>query len=108
MSAIGITQASRLIVVFGKEEGSVRAFRGVLAEEAVDGTQELLKLVDRHGALATQIGLKVGHEERGSDALSRDVTDDEAEAVATKREEIVIISADLKGLQAASGVIQGS
>src|SRR5271165_5403413 len=60
MAAVGVAQAAGLIVVFGKEERRVGAFGGVLAEEAVDRTQETLRFLDRHGALAAQIGLKIG------------------------------------------------
>src|SRR5271166_2172283 len=107
MAAVGVAQAAGLIVVFGKEERRVGAFGGVLAEEAVDRTQETLRFLDRHGALAAQIGLKIGHEEGGGDPLAGDVAYYEAKALLAQSQEIVVIATDLEGLNAASCVIQG-
>jgi len=60
------------------------------------------------GALAAEIGLEIGHEESGGDAFAGDVADDEAEAVVTEAEEVVIVATDLAGLMANAGVVECS
>src|SRR5712664_602714 len=70
MATIGVAQAARGVVILGEEEGGEGAVRRVLAKELVHGTQEALRLVQSDGALAAQIGLKIGHQESGGDSLS--------------------------------------
>src|SRR5260370_13782318 len=70
MTAIGVAQAARSVVVFGEEEGGESAVGSVVAKELVHGAQEALGLIDCDGALAAQIGLKDGHQESGSCAFS--------------------------------------
>ena len=108
MPAVGVAQAAGLVVVFRIEKCGVGGFGRVLEEQSIDRAQEALGFVDGHGALAAQVGLKVGHEQRGSDAFTGDVADDEAEAIATERQEIVIITADVARLLAASCVVERS
>ena len=100
MAAIGIAQAASGVVIFAKEESGERAVGGVVAKEMVHGAHEALGLIESDGALAAKIGLQIGHQESGGDAFSRDVADDEAEAAAAEIEEIVIVSANLVGLEA--------
>src|SRR5271168_616661 len=107
MAAIGITQATGPVVVFAKEESGEGAVGSVVAEELIDGTQELLGLIESDGALAAEVSLEIGHEESGGDAFSGDVADDEAEAAAAEIEEVVVVTADLAGLNAKTGVFEG-
>ena len=65
-------------------------------------------MIDGNGALASQIGLKIGHQESGSDALSRNVANNEAEALAAQVEKIIVVAANLAGLNANSRVFEGA
>src|SRR5712664_1812750 len=107
MAAIGVTQAACGVIVFGEEESGEGAVRRIVAKELVHGAQEALWLVESDGALAAQIGLKIGHEESGGDSLSGNVANDEAEALAAEIQEVVIITADFAGLDAQAGVFEG-
>ena len=107
MAAVGIAEAASRVVIFGEKESGEGAVGGVLAEKLIDRTQEALRLIDSDGALAAKIGLKIGHQESGGDALSGNVADDEAEAVAAEIEEIVIVTTDLAGLVTNPGVFEG-
>ena len=44
VSAVGVAQASRVIVLFGEEKRSVGAVDGVLEKETVDGAQEKFRM----------------------------------------------------------------
>src|SRR5437870_10653007 len=94
MAAVGVAQAAGGVVIFGEEEGGEGAVGSVVAKELVHRAQEALGLIESNGALAAQIGWKVGHQEGGGDACSGNVADDEVEAVAAEIDEIVIIAAD--------------
>ena len=107
MAAVGVAEAAAAVVVVGEEDGGVGAVGGVLEEEAVDGLEEELGFVAREGELAAKVGLKIGHEESGGDAFAGDVTDDEAEALVSEGEEVVVVAADVAGLNADAGVIEG-
>src|SRR5467141_72620 len=107
MAAIGVTQVARGVVIFGEEEGGKGAIGSVVAKELVHGTQEALRLIESHGALAAQIGLQIGHQESGGDSFSGDVADDEAEAAAPETEEVVVITSDFAGLNTKAGVFEG-
>jgi hypothetical protein len=52
--------------------------------------------------------LQIGHEECGGDSLSGNVADDEAQAVRTEREEVVVIAADVPSLRTEAGIFEGS
>src|SRR5712664_4897193 len=45
MTAIGVTQATRSVVIFGEEQGGESAVGSVVAKELVHGAQEALRLV---------------------------------------------------------------
>src|SRR5258708_1171210 len=107
MAAVGIAQAAGGVVVFGEEEGGECAGGSVVARELVDGAKEALGLVKGDGALAAQIGLKIGHQEGSGDAFSGDVADDETDAVAAEIEEVVIIATDFAGLDAQASIFEG-
>ena len=107
MAAIGVTKAAGGVVVFGEEECGEGAIRRVVAKKLVYRAQEALGLIESDGALAAEIGLKIGHEESGGDSLSGNVANDEAEALAAEIQEVVIITADFAGLDAKAGIFEG-
>ncbi len=78
MAAVDVANAPGKFVVFGEEKGGERAAGRVFAEELIDGTEKVLRVVPRNGALAAEIGLQVGHEQSRGDAFAGDVADDEA------------------------------
>src|SRR5258708_4997919 len=84
MAAIGVTQMACGVVVFREEESGESAVRRVVTKELVHGAQEALGLIECDGALAAEIGLKIGHQESGGDAFSGDVADHEAETAAAE------------------------
>ena len=108
VATVGVAEAARGVIVFGEEESGEGAVWRVFAEELIDGTKEAVRVVSMNGALAAEIGLEVGHEERGGDALAGDVANDKTEASVAEAEEVVIITADLAGLMTDAGVIEGS
>src|SRR6266571_840663 len=106
MAAIRVAQAADGIVIFGEEKGGKGAVGSVVAEQLVHGTQEPLRLIESDGALAAQISLQIGHQESGGDAFSGDVADDEAEALLTEIEEVIITAADFASLDAKAGILK--
>jgi hypothetical protein len=81
MSAVGIAEELGVVIVHGKEERGVGAVDCVLVEHAVYGLQQEFRTIEGDGTLAAQIGLQVGHEESGGDALAGNVANDEAEVL---------------------------
>src|SRR5438445_9882576 len=61
MAAVGVAQAAGGVVIFGEEEGGEGTVGSVVAKELVHRAQEALGLIESDGALAAQIGLKIGH-----------------------------------------------
>src|SRR5229473_1915572 len=106
MAAVGIAQAAGGVVVFGEEEGGECAVGSVVAKELVDGAKEALGLVKGDGALAAQIGLKIGHQEGSGDAFSGDVADDKTDALASEIQEVVIIATDFASLDAQASIFE--
>ena len=107
MAAVSVAEEAGGVVVVGEEDGGVGAVGGVLVEEAVDGLEKAVGLVAGEAELAAKVGLEVGHEECSGDAFAGDVADDEAEAAVAEREEVVVVAADVAGLDADSGVVEG-
>src|SRR5229473_3913363 len=107
MAAIGKAQAAGGVVVFGEEESGEGAVGCVVAKELIDGTKEALRLVESDGALAAQIGLKIGHQESGGDTFPGDVADDETDTLAAEIQEVVIIATDFASLDAQAGIFEG-
>ena len=70
MSAVGITQALCLVVIFGKEEGGIGVLGGVVIEQIVYGTQELLWFIQRDSTLAAKIRLQVRHQQSTGNSFS--------------------------------------
>ena len=106
MAAIDVAEAAAGNMVVGEEERRERAVGRVLREELVDDAKNIFQAIVRDGALAAQIGLQVGHEQRGGDAFAGDVADDEAEAVGAEVEKIVIIAADGARGITVTGIVQ--
>jgi len=106
MAAVGEAEAARGVVVFGEEERGKGTIGRIFAEQLIDGAEEAERIVAMDGALAAEIGLEIGHEQRGGDAFAGDVADDKAETIVAEAEEVVIIAADLACLMADSGVIE--
>jgi hypothetical protein len=80
VAAIYVTQPLQHVVVFGEKERGVSAGARVFVKELIDGSQELLWLIQSDGALAAQICLEVGHQKRGGDALSCNVANHQTQA----------------------------
>src|SRR5258708_2395825 len=70
VAAVGVAQTAGSVVVLGEEKSGEGAVGSVVAEELVHGAQETLRLVQSDGALAAQVGLKIGHQESGGDSFS--------------------------------------
>src|ERR1039457_6451474 len=98
MPTIRVTQAPRLVVVFGEEERGVGAVRWVFVEELGDRAQEAWRRTQGNGALAAQIRLQIGHQESPRDSFSRNVADHHPEPVPPQTEEIVVIATHLASL----------
>src|SRR5271169_5583547 len=94
MAAIDVAEAAAGNMVVGEEERGERTIGRDLREELVDDAKNIFQAIVRDGTLAAQIGLQVGHEERGGDAFAGNIADDESEAVGAEVEEIIIIAAD--------------
>ena len=108
MAAVGVAEQANGVIVFGEEKRGVGAVGCVFAEELVYGAQQTVGRLLGNGAEAPQIGLQVGHQERGGDSFAGDVCYDEANAALAEIEEIVIVTADLAGLDADARVFESS
>ena len=107
VAAVGVAESAGGVVVVGEEDGGVGGVGGVLEEEAVDGLQEELRLVARECELTAEVGLKIRHQKSGGDAFAGDVADDKAESLMAEGEEVVVVAADVAGLDADAGVVKG-
>jgi hypothetical protein len=107
VAAVGVAETAGGVVVVGEEESGVGAVGGVLEEETVDGLEEELGLVAGEGELAAEVGLEIGHQESGGDALACNVADDEAKTLVAEGEEVVVVASDVAGLDADAGVVEG-
>ena len=72
----------------------------------IDGAEETLRLVEGDGALAAEIGLQIGHEKSGGDALAGNVTDDQAETIGAEVEEVVIVASHGTCREAVTRVVE--
>jgi hypothetical protein len=106
MAAIDIAEAAAGNVVVGEEKRGEGAVGRVLREELVDDAKNIFQAIVGDGALAAQIGLQVGHEQRGGDAFAGDVADDKPEAVRAEVEKIVVITAYGARRETVAGVVQ--
>src|SRR6476661_1192621 len=107
MPAIGVAQEPGLVVIFGKEEGSVGARNRIFEKELVDGLQKTAGLIGGDGRAAAEGCLQVGHQQSRGDALSRHVADYDSKPAAAYFEEIVVVAANLAGLDAQARVFEG-
>ena len=108
MTTVCVTEAMSCVVVFSEEESGEGAVGGVFAKELVDGAQETLRLIESNGALAAEIGLKIGHQKSGGNAFSGNVADDEPKALTAQVKKIVIVAADFPGLMANPRIFEGA
>src|ERR1035438_5467971 len=106
MSAIYVAQVPRPVVILGKEQGGVGAFRRILVKQTIGQLQEALWLIECDSTLAAQIRLQVGHQERGRDSFSRNIAHYQPKPILTEIKEIVIITAHLACLDTSSRVIE--
>ena len=106
--AIRVAQAPLHIAVFGKEEGGIGAIDRVFVKQLVGRMQEALRLIRRHDALAAQIRLQVGHQERGGDTFSCYVPNHQPQPVAAEIEEIVVIASYRASLKADPRIFEAS
>ena len=107
MTAVRVSQAARPIVELGVEERGVGVLGRVLVEQPVHRSEQLFRLLHSGGALAAQVGLKVGHQQRRRNALAGDVAKHQAEPRLAEIEKVVVVAADLSRLNAGAGVLQG-
>ena len=107
VTTVDVTETAGGVIVVGEEDRGVGRVGGVLEEEAVDGLEEELWFVASEGELAAEVGLEVGHEQSGGDAFAGDVADDEAEPLVAEGEEVVVVAADVAGLNADASVVEG-
>ena len=80
-------------MVVGEEERGEGAVGRALREEPVDDAKNIFQAIVRDGALAAEIRLQVGHEQRCGDAFAGNIADDQAEAVGAELKEVVVIAA---------------
>src|SRR4051812_49359110 len=107
MSAVGIAEALRLVVVFGEEERGVGTLSRVVIKQLIDRSKQALRVVQRDDSLAAQVGLQVRHQKSGGNSLACDVAQDESDAILAEMKEVVVVAADLASLDADSGVVEG-
>lgn len=106
MAAVNVADKATRDVVIGEEERGEGAVGRVLGKELIDGAQEALRLIERNSALAAEIGLQIGHQQRGGDPFAGNVADDETEPAGAEIEEIVIIAADGARGKAVAGIVE--
>jgi hypothetical protein len=94
MATVDVAEAAGGDVVVGEEEGGEGAVGRVLRKKLIDDAKNIFEAIVRDGALAAEIGLQIGHEQRRGDAFAGNVSNDEAEAVGAEVEKVVIIAAD--------------
>ena len=105
MAAVDVADAARGVVEFREEQRGEGSVGSIFAEELIDGAEQPA-WIDGHGALAAEIRLQVGHEQRGGNAFARDVADDQAKTLFAQMQEIVVIAADMASLAASTGKLQ--
>ena len=106
MSAIGVSQPPRRVVVVGKEERCVGVVAGVFVEQTVHGPEERLRLIKRQCRLAPQAGLQICHQQSCSDPFAGNIPDDHAQPLCPAAQEIEVISSHLPRWQAEACVFQ--
>src|SRR5215470_1663488 len=108
MATIRVTQPSSLIIILSKEKRRVVVISSILIKELIDRSQELLRLIGGNRALASEVCLKIRHQERGSDSFPGDIGNDQPKPSTTKVQEIVVVSAYLASLNTSARVFKGS
>src|SRR5579863_8376582 len=69
MTAIGVAQTARCVVVVGVKKSGVGAIGRVFAEELIDGAQQALGLIGSNGAETPKIRLQVRHQKSRGNPL---------------------------------------
>src|SRR6266853_1563325 len=92
MAAIRVAQLTRVIVVFGEEEGRVIPFGRVLVKQLIHRPQKSFGLFPSRRALAAQSSLQIRHEQSGSDTFARYVGNYEPEPSAAEIKKVVIVT----------------
>jgi len=77
-----------------------------LREELIDGAEEAPGLIEGDGALAAEIGLQIGHEKSGGDALAGNIADDQAETVGAEVKKVVIVASHGACREAVTRVVE--
>lgn len=77
-----------------------------MREELIDGAEEALGLIEGDGALAAEIGLQIGHEKSGGDALAGNIADDQAETVGAEVKKVVIVASHGACREAVTRVVE--
>ena len=106
MPAIRVAQAARSIIIFGEEQRGVGALDRVLEKELVHRFQESLRMFQCDGTLAAQIRLEIGHQESRGDAFACNVAHHQPQALLAEIQKIVVITADMAGLNANARIIE--
>src|SRR5215469_15946925 len=98
MSAIGVMQATRGVVVLAEEQAGVSVLGCVQVEEIIDRPEKALGFVQGHRILSPQVGLQVGHQKSCSNSLPGDIAEHQPEPSCSESQEIVVIASHLAGL----------
>src|SRR5215469_5353290 len=108
MATIRIAQPARIIVVFGKEEGSVIPLGRVFVKQLIYRPQKPFRLFPGRRALAAQSCLEICHEQSSSDAFARYVGYYQPEPAASEIKKVIIVSPDGPSGMASPVINQGS
>src|SRR5215469_13657627 len=108
MATIRIAQPARIIVVLGKEEGSVIPLGRVFVKQLIYRPQKPFRLFPGRRALAAQSCLEICHEQSSSDAFARYVGYYQPEPAASEIKKIVIVSPDGPSGMASPVINKGS
>src|SRR5271163_494291 len=65
-----------------------------------------MRVLASEGKLAPEVCLKIGHEKRGGDSLAGDVADQQSEALLSESQKIIVIAADMAGLDTNARVVE--
>jgi hypothetical protein len=106
MPAVGITDAAGRVFVCRVEERGVGTDGGVFKQQAIDGSEDAIGLVDGAHHLAAHVGLEICHEQRGSNAFSGDIGEHESDVSPAEIEEVVIVAANRARLDANTGIVK--
>src|SRR5438128_4413028 len=107
MTAYHIAQASRVVVVFAKEQGGIRALDRVLEKHLVHRPQQMLRPIEGDRALTAEIRLQIGHQQSSGDPFPRDIADHQRETLLTEIQKIEVIATDFSSLDTNPRIFEG-